>query len=750
VDEVQEAIFGAAREGVATEVDFDTLPEPTDTPFQKVIKFKAKSPATEQDESPQPEPSPEPSRSEPVPLASISLDFWLLLAVFVTFRLLTLFLLRPGGFIRDWSDFDTYFGIAALSDYALFPFLDFWLEWPPLLPWLAVGAYRLALSLPPWLDDSRLWFILILGSIFVLFEIGNFIVIHRLARRLFQTPATINRVLWLYAGLFPPLYAMLGFFDSLALFFILLALDFMLAERRFPSAIAVGVGFMVKIIPGLILPVALRHLWYQYRENNREAGIETGLYGVVFGLTVIVLLGPFLIGGPQWVLASVRSMLGRASWETIWALLEGYYGFGAVLGDRLNPAETSFAVHQGWLPWWLITLVFAGIYGYIFTRPANYDRPRNVIAFSGLTIAISMLYSKGYSPQFLVYLLPFILLLMPNGRGLTYALFLTGLNMLEQPIYFVILPNETWLLVFVVIARFIVTIALAIEFALVLWPSEQRLASMVQVREYVPTVLGSLAVLTLVVLTPFMLRAYTSSQLANSPVGTFTGFIKTQAANSQDDQTNLARPRLLLSDQATYRQLYPHLHDTLNLQLADGTSKGFNSAATVTDLLQGSDQVWILPTGSQARALNNAVSARGKILASYNFEGLGTASLYTLQPNPIPIIAPARFIGGIYWRALNPQSQNLTVFTQILNETGDLVAGHDSIPSNGTAPLPIWTVEAVQADPHRIELPATLPPGDYTVIAGLYNDFDVRLRVIRPDGLGYTNRAVSLEVVPLR
>src|SRR5574341_911967 len=59
-------------------------------------------------------------------------DFWLVLALFVAFRLLTLFLLRPGGFIRDWSDFDTYLGIAAISDYGLYPFWHYWLEWPPL------------------------------------------------------------------------------------------------------------------------------------------------------------------------------------------------------------------------------------------------------------------------------------------------------------------------------------------------------------------------------------------------------------------------------------------------------------------------------------------------------------------------------------------------------------------------------------------------------------------------------------------
>jgi hypothetical protein len=553
------------------------------------------------------------------------------------------------------------------------------------------------------------------------------------------------------------------------LFFILLAIHLMLEDRRFLSAVVIGFGFMVKIIPVLMLPVALRRLWYHYRGSNREAGIEAGLYGVVFALTVLALLTPFIIipalnDSPQWWWTSARSITGRSSWETVWAVAEGYYGFGQVDGDRLNPevGMAEFAIHEGWPPgvWFVITLLFAAIYGYIFTRPADYSRPRNLVAFAGLTITIFMLYSKGYSPQFLVYLLPFILLLMPDGRGLTYALILTGLNVLEQPVYFVLLPDQAWLLTFIVIARSIMWLILAVEFALILWPAEDRLVVLGQVRERAPLVLGVLAGLALVVLTPLTIYAYNSNQLNNTPAGAFAGFIEIQAENQPN------KPRLLLSDQAVYRQLYPHLAGVVDLQMADGADR-FNGAASVTDLLQGFDRIWILPTGPQQNALRNAVSARGQELAAYNFEGLGTASLYTFRPNPIPLIAPARFTGGVellgrqievesgtieltlYWRALNPQAQGLTVFTQLLNANGEQVAGHDSVPQEGAAPVTSWPAGAVQADTHRIEIPGNLPAGEYTVIAGLYNEFKERVRTIDPTGTNYPDQAVPLETLSL-
>jgi hypothetical protein len=267
------------------------------------------------------------------------------------------------------------------------------------------------------------------------------------------------------------------------------------------------------------------------------------------------------------------------------------------------------------------------------------------------------------------------------------------------------------------------------------------------------------------VLIPLMVSAYTNRQLIDTPIGATVGFLNTQA---QSQQIDAEKPRLILDNQATYRQLYPHLHQLYDLQLSDGSGKGFTGAATLTDLLQGQNRVWALPTGPQPAALNNAIAARGAELAAYNFEGLGTLSLYSFRPNPIPTIPVARFIGGIellghqvnygrdaidltlYWRARNPQNQKLTVFTQLLNEEGELVASHDSVPNNGKAPVTGWAVDTVHPDSHRILLPPDLPPGQYTLIAGLYNDFNERVSSIDADGVGHPNRAVPLEIIALQ
>jgi hypothetical protein len=718
--------------------------------------------------------------------------FLTLLALFIAFRLLTLFLLRPGGFIRDWSDFDTYLGIAALSDYGLYPFLHFWLEWPPLVPWLAVGAYKLSLLFPPW-TDPRLWFILILGTVFVLFETGNFVLLYRIAGRVKTglpdgtlagagSPTTDDekseagdairntqhetRVVVLYALLFVPIYAMLGFFDAIALFFLLLALDLILRGRLLSSAVSIGVGFVVKITPIIFMPVALRQLWDA--AEDWRAGLRDGaLYLVTTALTVVILLLPFLLIQPVWLMTTARAIIGRSSWETVWAIFEGYFGYGVVGGDRLNPAETAFAVHDSSLPWWLIMLVFGLLYLYLWTRPANYRRPRNVVALTGLTVTLFLLYSKGFSPQFLVYLLPFVFLLFPDARGVTYSLLLTLLNVLEQPVYFVLLPEANWLLAAVVLARWLVLGVLVVEFGYVLWgPSLQRLA---RLRRYAPATLAVVIGLGLVLAIPFLGRAYAERRLKEDPAASLIGYLGTQQAQAETDV-------LLVTDQDFLRRVKPYLAGDYDLRLAGG-DRLYQAAPAVAELIADSDKVWVVASGDAAGRVQGALDARGRTLLTYDFGEGDDLQLFAPQRParvvPLPPLArltsgvnligytikhPARDhlqapFGGLqvtlYWWAARSPDQSYTVFTQVLDSDGVLVAGHDSPPADGTALTQTWVPGHVYEDTHYIELPVDLPPGTYRVVAGMY-DFNLnRLVATGPDSSIFEDNAVPLEEIEL-
>jgi hypothetical protein len=78
---------------------------------------------------------------------------------------------------------------------------------------------------------------------------------------------------------------------------------------------------------------------------------------------------------------------------------------------------------------------------------------------------------------------------------------------------------------------------------------------------------------------------------------------------------------------------------------------------------------------------------------------------------------PAEFV----WLPLKRPGADYHLFLQLLTAGGDLVAQHDSSPSGGYAPTSAWSPGTEVSDRHGLSLPADLPPGEYRLIAGLYD-----------------------------
>jgi hypothetical protein len=291
----------------------------------------------------------------------------------VSFRIMALLLFRSGGFISYWSEHHAYLGISRLSDYGLYPFIDYWLEYPPLFPWLFTALYRLSLAIPPWWYE-QLWFTVLLGLALLPFETGNLVLVYLIALEL-HGQDTALKCGWFYASLFVPLYTWIAFFDCIPLFFILLTLWLLPRQRALWAGVTLGVGFMVKVLPAIVLPVGLRTL----RGLSRKAR-----YLVISGSLLSL---PFLWFNADFFLAPFKSALGRSSWETVWAVLEGYYDFGVVGGDRFDPLVTDFSVHPSTLPWFWISLAFALIGLWIYTWPLESGNKSKVVLLTALTLA---------------------------------------------------------------------------------------------------------------------------------------------------------------------------------------------------------------------------------------------------------------------------------------------------------------------------------------------------------------------------
>ncbi len=471
---------------------------------------------------------------------------------------------RPGGLLLDFSDFYWYREFAQLTRQGYYPYINLWTTYPPLFPYLMIGVWWVSTLLPPW-EFPNLWFTLMLGGVFLLFEVGNLILIYAIAACMGDERSAL-RTSWFYALLFVPVYTLTGWFESYPLFFFLLGLYLLLRGRPLWSAIVCGIGFMIKLIPVILLPVGLRlpraEKWpLAIRRLNLRLDVRhVVFYLVTFVLTTILIGLPFYLLNPQLVWGSFVISSAREPWETVWALLEGKYDYGIIPLDMRDISWQPRPLASS-LPWPLITLGFVAIFGFIYTRPVAWHQPRNIVALAGFTLCLFMLYSKGYSPQWLGWVLVFIALLLPNLRGVFYALAASLANLIEANIFFIVVPDEHWLLIATVGVRTLIFVLVGIECLFILRPSwfTERMQHI-----WRWLLIGLTAVLAIgsVPAGIRFVHAYFDARYQLSPYRATIDVLRAES------QTNMA---LILTsfDHNAYDWLYPFLRDRLTFYMLD-------------------------------------------------------------------------------------------------------------------------------------------------------------------------------------
>jgi hypothetical protein len=75
----------------------------------------------------------------------------------------------------------------------------------------------------------------------------------------------------------------------------------------------------------------------------------------------------------------------------------------------------------------------------------------------------------------------------------------------------------------------------------------------------------------------------------------------------------------------------------------------------------------------------------------------------------------------LFWQAVAEMKTDYTVFVQLLNGAGQVVAQVDALPLAGTAPTNTWLPGEILTDPYTLILPSDLPAGEYRLVTGLYN-----------------------------
>jgi len=648
-------------------------------------------------------------------------DFVLLAILFTSFRLMTLFMFEPGGHFLEWSGYylpDISF--VQLSDRGFYPFVHYWMEYPPLFPWLAVLVYRLSMLLPVW-RDPNLWFDLLLGCVFLIFEIGNFVLVYAIALKLGSRERAV-RCAWIYAGLFFPLMTVLFWFENFPLFFLLLGVYMIISKRPLWGGIVAGIGFMIKMVPAFVGPVALR----VFPKMSQKI-----TYVLVAGLVTLLIALPFLLTNVTFFLTPFYYQARATPWESVWAIIDGYYlGETTPLEMRFDPTNIVVSFHEATFPYPLVALTFVALFMILYTRRIDWQDSLKAVTFCGLSISLFLVFSKGYSPQWIINLLPFIVLLMPNLKGITYSVLLMAANVVEFPIALYLIIDHYWLFIITVVFRTVVLAMLSADFGLILFPSPK-------LKRYLRLVLASivlLAVLGSVPIGALAIRDYAAERYAQHTYAEMIGFLKKQSGVG-----------VIFTDQILYQQCYPFLAIGRGVYLLEDDER---LEDRMTEVAARHDTIWVAYVDSEDDQLSNplvedwlrqhAFLVGVEWFSNARLTGYATATsppkMHPLEVNfagQIELegcafdegpLRPTEVVHvSLSWRSLERTDTDYTVFVHLIDEDMLVWTQQDSQPVGGSRPTTSWDPGEEISDNHGLPLPPDIPAGEYQIELGLYD-----------------------------
>jgi hypothetical protein len=338
---------------------------------------------------------------------------WWITALFLGVRLVLLTSLPLDG-LRGFGDLVHFYRLAGMG----WPILDYWVEFPPLFPFLSRLLYLTA-SGREHIYDYLL--VLILSVV----QAGSLAVFILLAQKMYSFQEGERRS-WVYFAVLICLSYGWWYFDPISVLFTLLGILWMLKGQDVRAGFALALGTLTKFFPAFLLPVVWRY------RPNRQAVIVSSL---TVGITIIVYAALYLFS-PAYTAASLRSQVAKGSWETVWALVDGNFNTGnfGPESERYNPSMAhNLQGNPPRIPTYLTLLPFLAFGGWLLWK-ARIDSPHSAIAFLGLTWCIFLLWSPGWSPQWVLYLLPLILLTLPFREAILTAILMVFINVLEWPV----------------------------------------------------------------------------------------------------------------------------------------------------------------------------------------------------------------------------------------------------------------------------------------------------------------------------
>lgn len=327
---------------------------------------------------------------------------------------MVLLLSLPFEGLKSYGDFWNFIRLSSLG----WPFLDFWVEYPPIFPLLSRSIFLLT-------GGKEHVFVYTTAIMFSLVQALNIYLFSCLVKKSSSMDEWGLRA-GFYGFLLIGLFYGWTYFDCLGVMFLLLSIHLALKKRNLPAGAAMGLGALLKWFPVLVFPAHFKWL-------KPKKAFQAGL--MMVGM-ILIVWGAFYIVSPDFTTASLVSQGAKGSWETVWALVDGNWGTGNFPAgvDRFDPLAAGLPAGNSPRISPYLTLPFFLLIGIVVMWKAEIDTEQKFVAFTGFTFVLFLLWSPGYSPQWMLYLLPLILLALDFERSMLLGIVIVLVNLLEWPI----------------------------------------------------------------------------------------------------------------------------------------------------------------------------------------------------------------------------------------------------------------------------------------------------------------------------
>jgi hypothetical protein len=321
------------------------------------------------------------------------------------------------------DDVELYHDYGQFTVDGKLPYRDFSIEYPPfVLPFFIAPAIANNLFGSPTLDRYIIFYQLEM----YLLTIGTLLLVYNLNKNLFPKLSTSIGIRYFTLASMVFSFYIFRRFDIAAAMLVTLAFLFFFQKRHIWGGTSLGMATFTKLYPAIILPIALIYYW---KIRKQLFNAEKVLFGFILSSLVIVV--PFVI----LALPGLKNFLAYHSERGI--QIESVYGIIIWLGSLIGLTNVSaiadhnsLGLASSWgaplssisLPITVLGLVVFYIYIWIKCREDKNLNLAWLMQASVIAILWFILSNKVLSPQYLVWILPFLTF----WRGTKVWLFITA------------------------------------------------------------------------------------------------------------------------------------------------------------------------------------------------------------------------------------------------------------------------------------------------------------------------------------